>query len=109
MVKTQLKTKPCRMTACEEGATTKGYCRLHFISKWQDKYNKKEKSKEKMLDNYVRAITKKYPEKYLEVIREDLSSESTFKKTVEALEIDVEGKEDFFADIEEYIKKFDKE
>jgi hypothetical protein len=105
----QAKVKSCRIKACDGAATTKNYCRLHYIVKWQEKKNKEIGRKEKMLDNYVKAITKKYPDKYLGVIKEDLANDKQFKKTVDELDIDNPDKEDSFEEIEEYVKKIDHE
>ncbi len=77
----------CGYENCEKPPTTARYCRLHYIAQSQKKYRKLLLSKEKMLDNYVKAITKRYPDKYLEVIKKDLSNEDSFKKTIHDLEI----------------------
>src|SRR3989338_2140386 len=85
MAKTAI--KQCSNKGCHAPQTTDKYCRLHYIGAWQKKHDKKEIAKEKMLDNYVAAITKRYPEQYLDIIKRDLSSTERFKKTLEELDL----------------------
>jgi hypothetical protein len=40
------------------------------------------------LNQYIEELVSKYPEKYVEVIRQDLSSEVNFNKVIHDLELD---------------------
>ena len=53
--------------------------------------------KERKLNSYVEELVSKYPDKYIEAIRQDLSSEKDFSKVIADLEID-EGIDDFELD-----------
>ncbi len=98
----------CHHEGCAHPATTEKFCRLHYIMVWKEKDRKLRHSKEKKLNQYINALTKKYPSDYIDVIKKDLSSADKFKKTVEDLEI--EKIEDFDLDIDtqEVIKKLKK-
>lgn len=78
----------CRETACENFATTKGYCRLHYIQNWKKIKRKEMILKEGKLNQYVEELVSKYPDKYIEVIRQDLSTEVNFNKVIHDLELD---------------------
>lgn len=83
----------CREVACELIATTGRYCRLHYIKNWKKIKRKELILKEKKLDSYIEELVSKYPEKYIDAIRQDLASEKDFAKVISELEI-----EDFSAD-----------
>lgn len=84
----------CREVACESLATTSGYCRLHYIKNWKKIKRKELILKEGKLNQYIEELVAKYPDKYIEAIRMDLSSDKEFSKVVSDLELD-EGVEDF--------------
>jgi hypothetical protein len=87
----------CREVACESLATTSGYCRLHYIKNWKKIKRKELILKEGKLNQYIEELVAKYPDKYIEAIRMDLSSDKEFSKVVSDLELD-EGVEDFDAE-----------
>jgi hypothetical protein len=80
--------KMCRETGCENSATTRGYCRLDYIKNWKKIKRKEMILKEGKLNQYIEELVSKYPEKYVEVIRQDLSSEVNFNKVIHDLELD---------------------
>lgn len=92
--------KTCLQEGCKEPRTTGKFCRLHYIAHWKER----QKSKEKKLNQYIEAITKKYPNQYLDVMKKDLSSPENFKKAIDELEIE-DMEDDNSGDIEEFIKK----
>lgn len=81
------KPKRCAIKKCKEQVTTLKYCRLHYIAHAQDRFNREALAKEQLLDTYIVAITKKYPDRYLEIIKRDLSDADRFKKTLKELHI----------------------
>ena len=101
--------KSCRERGCGQKNTTGAYCRLHYIAHWQQSHNQKNKAREKMLDNYIQAITKQYPNRYLEVIKKDLSSEESFKKTLHELDLEGPVNGDILSDYEEILRKIKKD
>lgn len=84
----------CREVACELVATSGGYCRLHYIKNWKKVKRKEMILKERKLNHYIEELVSKYPDKYIEAIREDLASEKNFAKVIADLEID-ENMDDF--------------
>jgi len=89
----------CREVACESSATSSGYCRLHYIENWKRIKRKELLLKEGKLNRYIEELVAKYPEKYIEAIRQDLSSDQDFAKVVTDLELD-EGIDEFDSDSE---------
>jgi hypothetical protein len=87
----------CREVACELTATTATYCRMHYIKNWKKIQRKQMILKERKLNSYIEELVSKYPDKYIEAIRQDLSSEKDFSKVIADLEID-EGIDDFELD-----------
>jgi len=78
----------CRESGCENQATTKGYCRLDYIKNWKKIKRKEMILKEGKLNQYIEELVSKYPDKYIEVIRQDLSTEVNFNKVIHDLELD---------------------
>jgi len=74
----------------------------------KQKARRSRKSKEKMLDRYIKAITKKYPDDYLEVLKKDLSSEENFKRSVGDLDLEDMSDLDFLEDYSGILKKIKK-
>jgi hypothetical protein len=84
----------CREVACEGLATSGGYCRLHYIKNWKKVKRKEAILREKKLDQYIEELVAKYPDKYIEAIRQDLANDKDFAKVIHDLDLD-EGSDDF--------------
>lgn len=84
----------CREVACEGLGTTAGYCRLHYIKNWRKIKRKEVILKEGKLNIYIEELVAKYPEKYLEAIRSDLTNDKEFAKVIHDLDLD-ESIDDF--------------
>lgn len=80
--------KMCREASCENAATTKGYCRLDYIKNWKKIKRKEMILKEGKLNQYIEELVGKYPDKYIDIIRQDLSTEVNFNKVIHDLELD---------------------
>lgn len=80
----------CKEVACELTATTKTFCRLHYIKNWKRIQQKEMILQEKKLNLYIEELISKYPDKYIEAIRQDLNSEKDFAKVIADLEIEEE-------------------
>jgi hypothetical protein len=84
----------CREVACESAATTGGYCRMHYIKNWKKIKRKEIILSEGRLNQYIEELVAKYPDKYLEAIRQDLATDRDFAKVIFDLDLD-EGTDDF--------------
>lgn len=89
----------CREVACEGLATSGGYCRLHYIKNWKKIKRKELILKEGKLNQYIEELVAKYPDKYIEAIRQDLVNDKDFAKVISDLDLD-ESVDDFDADAE---------
>lgn len=85
--------KYCAEDGCKLTAAQEGYCRLHYIKNFRDLKNAHQKRAERRLNAYVDRLAKKYPNDYLERIKEGIENEEKFKRTMEELELDEEGNE----------------
>jgi hypothetical protein len=87
----------CREVACEGLATSGGYCRLHYIKNWKKIKRKELILREKKLNQYIEELVAKYPDKYIEAIRQDLANDKDFAKVIYDLDLD-EAVDDFDVD-----------
>ncbi len=78
----------CRESGCENVATTQGYCRLDYVKNWKRIKRKEMILKEGKLNSYIDELVSKYPEKHMDVIRQDIASEGGFAKVIRDLELD---------------------
>lgn len=78
----------CREPGCDHDHSLAGYCRLHYIKNWRKIKRKEAIIASGQLNNYVEELVNKYPDKYLEVIRQDLASEKDWAKVVVDLELE---------------------
>jgi len=81
----------CREVACEGLSTTGGYCRLHYIKNWKKIKRKELILKEKKLNSYIEELVAKYPDKYIDAIRQDLANDKDFAKVIYDLDLDEDG------------------
>jgi hypothetical protein len=80
--------KRCRESSCDQEIILAGFCRLHYIKNWRKIKRKEAILATGQLNNYVEELVSKYPDKYLDVIRQDLGSEKDWSKVVVDLELD---------------------
>lgn len=83
------KKNRCAYKKCKKPVSTGEWCRIHYMIQSVEKYKKLIKSKERMLDGYIEALTKKYPNRYLEVIKKDLENPENFKRTLKGLQLNM--------------------
>lgn len=89
----------CKVRDCDEISTTEGYCRYHYLMYWKMIQRRREILKSGKLQKYIDELTSHLPDKYLKIMRKDLSSEKDFMMTIQNLNIDdVESDEDSLAD-----------
>ena len=77
------KLKICAEPGCRNVQTTKGYCRLHYLKNWKQIKQEGQKKAAERLNRYVEGICKKYPDRYLEMIRKNLRGERDFSAPVD--------------------------
>lgn len=78
---------PCSDKTCKPLIEATGYCRMYYIKSWATIQKKKQILSDGQLDRYIKEVVEKYPDKYIDVIREDLSSPVAFSRVVETLEL----------------------
>lgn len=79
--------KLCHELLCEVEGTSNGYCRIHYIRNWRKIKRKELILKERKLNQYIEELVSKYPEKYIETIKQDLGNDHEFLKVVRDLDL----------------------
>ncbi len=87
------KAPVCAQRGCRKPASSQSYCRLHYFSHWREIKEDEKTRAERRLNAYVDRLAKRYPDDYLEKIKEGIEDEDIFKKTIEQLDIDTEADE----------------
>lgn len=103
------KVRFCLFSQCKQPATSKGYCRLHYLATWKSERLSQQIKAEKRLNNYVDRLAKKYPKDYLERIKEGLENDDKFKKTLEELFPDQDMDAEASDTENEFLEKFVRE
>lgn len=88
----------CRVKDCDQPWVVEGYCRYHYLLFWKKIQNRKKILSEGKLEQYIEELTSRYPLKFLELIRKDLSSEPDFFSAIQELDIDESNNIDEFED-----------
>jgi hypothetical protein len=78
----------CKMRDCDELSIADGYCRFHYLKLWKRIQLRKKILTDGKLEKYIEELTLRYPDKYIEMIREDLKSEKHFLAAIQELEIE---------------------
>lgn len=89
--------KICKHEGCKDAATTRGYCRLHYLKYWKRIKDEEGKKSANKLNKYVEHIVKSHPDRYMDVIKENLRDES-FGDEVEDVFDRMSGGEALFDD-----------
>lgn len=82
------KPKKCSTRGCKNPGVSNGLCRLHYLLGYKDRKADEKSRAERRLNAYVDRLAKRYPDEYLEKIKEGIENEDAFKKTIEQLELD---------------------
>ncbi len=83
----------CKVRECDELSVVDGYCRLHYLKFWKRIQLRKKILTDGKLEKYIDELTQRYPDKYIEMLREDLKSEKSFLSAINELEIEEAGEE----------------
>ena len=78
----------CRVQDCDQVAMVEAYCRYHYLSYWKKIQYRKKILADNKFAKYIEELTAKYPDKFLEVIRRDLTSQKNFMSVIQEMEID---------------------
>lgn len=102
--------KICKESDCHNAATTAGYCRLHYLKNWKNIKSTEKRRAAKNLNAYIQSVCRKYPDRYMEVIKKDLRSPHFDKYIEENFGYDDEA-EDIFNEptYEEEVERLIKE
>ncbi len=75
----------CIEEGCNAQATCGEYCRLHYIRNWSKIVERRRKAARDRLNRYIESMSEKYPDDYMEMIRDDLEDEDAFRRRLEEL------------------------
>ncbi len=89
------------MRDCDQLAIVDAYCRYHYLLYWKKIQVRRKILSEGKLEKYIEELTSRYPNKYLDLIKRDLSSEADFLHAIQELEIDESSGEDDNRDYDE--------
>ncbi len=78
----------CKVRDCDQVANVDAYCRYHYLLFWQKIQLRKVILNDDKLEKYIVALTTKYPDKFLEMIKKDFKTEKDFLSSIAELEID---------------------
>jgi hypothetical protein len=93
----------CRVHDCDNEGNTDSYCRFHYLALWKRNKIKAKILQGGKLDKYIEDLTNRYPDKYLEMLRKDLTSEKDFAMIVAEMDLEDSGDE---AESEEEASRF---
>lgn len=91
----------CRVRECDQPAVVETYCRYHYLLFWKKIQIRKKILSEGKLEKYIEELTARYPNKYLDLIKKDLSTEAGFLQAIQELEIDESSSDDDARDYDE--------
>ena len=77
----------CYHKECDQVATTDIYCRHHYVLLWKLIQCKKKILEGGKLEKFIQEVSSRYPDKFLDMIRKNLSTERDFTTTLQELEI----------------------
>ena len=82
----------CIERNCDSPSSTKGFCRLHYISNWKNVKKREAILIDGKLQDFIEDLAKKYPLKSIELVLNDLSDEKSFFAALN--EMDIESMDD---------------
>ena len=87
---TKSKIRICKHKGCYDGATTLGYCRLHYLKNWRKIKEQQRKKAVKNLNKYIEHLCKTRPDGYVEAMKGELKNEFVFEEKVQSYVLDDE-------------------
>lgn len=77
--------RKCHEEGCSQPQLSDGYCRLHYIKNWQEIIQSRKMQARKNLNKYIESISERYPEDFMDRLRDDLGNDSKFKNRLREL------------------------
>ncbi len=62
----------CKVSGCHDIATTKLFCRFHYLTGWKRLKTKEAKKKGQELEAYLEELGKRFPEEFLEKLKGEI-------------------------------------
>lgn len=91
-----MKIKICIEPGCKNASTTKDFCRLHYLKNWKGIKEAEQKKAADKLNKYVEGIVKKFPDRYVDVIRREIRTDrGDLQRAVDEPSDEVESYENF--------------
>lgn len=78
----------CIERSCDSPATTKGFCRLHYITNWKNVKKREAILIDGKLQDFIEDLSKSYPLKSIELVLNDLSDEKSFFAALNEMDIE---------------------
>lgn len=72
----------CKVKDCDQPGLVDGYCRYHYMVLWKKIQVRRRILSDGTLERYVEELANNLPDKYLELIKKDLSSERNFTAVI---------------------------
>jgi hypothetical protein len=83
--KKERKSRHCTEDGCQLPVMSDHYCRMHYIKNWTTIITGRRAQARANLNKYIESISEKYPEEYMEKIRDDFGSEGAFHQRLRDL------------------------
>ena len=69
----------CQIPECDQFDTVEGYCRYHYLLHWKKIQLRRKILSEGKLDKYISNLTDRYPDRFLEILKNDLKSQANLE------------------------------
>ncbi len=67
----------CKHAGCNDVATSKDFCRLHYLANWKKLKSKEAKNQGMGLDTYLKELSSRFPDEFFEKLRADVEEMSS--------------------------------
>ena len=78
----------CGVADCDQVATVETYCRYHYLLFWNQIQVRKQILSDGKLGKYIQELTAYFADKFIEVLKKDLSSQKNFLSVIHELDLD---------------------
>jgi hypothetical protein len=79
------RSKTCEEDGCRDTVFEERYCRAHYIRNWQTIIEERKHKARKNLNKYIESMSEKFPNQFMDKIRDDLSDEKNFHSRLRQL------------------------
>ncbi len=81
----------CSVSDCDQVMSVESFCRYHYLLFWKQIQVRKTILSEGKLEQYIRELISPFSNKFIEVLKSDLSTRKSFLAATQELEIEVGG------------------